>query len=253
MGLSCRRRPNQAGAEQAVEADGRPQTAAHRLTARRWADSMRNLRSIGLGLLAFAHASDVEAKVGATPVSDLIRSADVIVLAKVVKVDRDHASDPTTSKGAVAIAEVMESWKGDPDKTVKFSLERTWDCDVSEAIVDERAVLILTREYKGPERVRARPGIQLLSFWGRGRMPIVEQDGKLFARIQGDVVIPKGDLEFFRSPAYHEDRLVELDKLRAYVKNFMAPAAAQQAVAADGGAAGKSPRIEKPTRRHRRR
>jgi hypothetical protein len=196
---------------------------------------MKTLQGIGLGLLALAYVTDVEAKVSGTPISELIRAADVIVLAKVVKVGvSDDASGQRNSKGAVAVAEVVETWKGETGKTVKFSLDRTWDCDVSGAVENERVVLILSREYKGPERVRVPAGVHFLSFWGRGRMPIVEQGGRPYARVQGEVVLPKGELEFSRSPQFPGDNLVGLDNLRVFVRKIVAPAAAQQGVAPDG-------------------
>ena len=171
--------------------------------------------------------ADVEAKVSATNISELIGSADVIVLAKVTKVSGgDVASGQRNSKGAVAIAEVVESWKGEPSKTVKFSVEATWDCDVSGATVNELTVLSLNRKYKGSGRPRVLPGVHFLSFWGRGRMPIVEQDGKLFARVQGEVLLPKGALESSRSPEFLGDNLVGLDNLRAYVSSVVTPPAA---------------------------
>ena len=185
---------------------------------------MRTLQGIALGLLASAWARDAPAKVKATPIAELIRSADAIVLAKVVTVG--DGGGRRSAQGTVAVAEVMESWKGDAGKTVKFSVEKTWHCDVSGAVVHEQAVLILDWRYKRPERVRVLPGVHFLSFSGRGRMPIVNQSGKAFAHVQGEVLLPKGDFESSRAPDFPGDNLVALDDLRAYVKTILTPPAA---------------------------
>ena len=93
---------------------------------------MRTLQGIALGLLASAWARDAPAKVKATPIAELIRSADAIVLAKVVTVG--DGDGRRSAQGAVAVAEVMESWKGDAGKTVKFSVEKTWPATYPERL-----------------------------------------------------------------------------------------------------------------------
>ena len=101
---------------------------------------------------------------------------------------------------------------------------------MSGAIVGERAVLILNK--KSSERVRVVPGVHFLSFSGRGRMPIVERDGKSLVRVQGEVV-PPGDLESTEAPEFLGDNLVGLDALRAYVRRLATPNAVQPGVAPD--------------------
>jgi hypothetical protein len=191
---------------------------------------MKGLRGIGLGTLALAFVSEAEAKVNPAPIAELIRSADVIVLAKVVSVGGGAATRKRNSKGAVAVAEAVESWKGDVGTTVRFSIEKTWSCDVSGAVVGERAVLILNK--KDSERVRVVPGVHFLSFSGRGRMPIVERDGKSFVRVQGEVDLP-GDLESTKAPEFLGDNLVGLDAFRAYVRTLATTNAVQTGVAPD--------------------
>jgi hypothetical protein len=196
---------------------------------------MKRAQIAGLLLLAVTAAPNAEAKVKATVIAEVVRSADAIVLARVTNVIKGNRdSHGTIAKTDVAVAEVLEQWKGEVGQTVEFSVQNPWPCDVSRAVVDERAVLILSRKYKGEERVRVWPGLYFLSFYGRGRMPIVNRDGKTFARVQAEVVLPKLDVEFLSSPDYPEDNLVELDKLRAYVKAILTPNAAQHGVAPDG-------------------
>ena len=196
---------------------------------------MKRVQILGLFVLVATRAPDADAKVKATLISEVVRSAGAIVLVRVTKVTEGN-SDPhgTIAKTDVAVAEVLEQWKGDVGKTVEFSVQKTWPCDVSRAVVGERAVLVLDRNYKGEEHVRAWPGLYFLSFSGRGRMPIVARDGKTYARVQGEIILPKLDVEFLSSPDFPDDNLVELDKLRAYVKAILTPNATHNGVERDG-------------------
>ena len=199
------------------------------------ADIVKHLQVIGVVLLAIIHVTVAEAKVKGTLIVELIRSADTIVLAKVTKLKKgDGSPERANDMGDVAVAEVLEVWKGAVGKTVEFSLQKPWVCDISHAVIDERVVLILDRKYKGQEHVRVWPGLFFLSFAGRGRMPTIVRGEKVFARVQDEVVIPKLDLEFLSTPDFPDDNLVELENLKTYVKAVIGVAAAQQSVGSNG-------------------
>ena len=83
---------------------------------------------------------------------NLVERADLIVLARVVRVEFDPTIDPSTSPPysdeQVAILEVVEAWKGDPERTVTVHFELT-----APASYDAGLVILAFLE-RGESRVR---------------------------------------------------------------------------------------------------
>ena len=109
--------------------------------------------------------------------SDLVALSDYIVVAAVTKVE--SAGEDLR----VATATVVDRWKGDPGPAIRFRASGTWTCDISSAKAGESSILFLTRT-AGQEALS-------IAHSGRGRLPIKEIDGTLWARPRGDVQWPK--------------------------------------------------------------
>lgn len=106
----------------------------------------------------------------------LALTADVIVVAKVERVSADAGA------GRLAEARVLVVWKGEPGPTVTFRGSKSWECDVSDAQEGETVALFLVKE--------ARTAVMSIAYWGQGRIPIKEEDGKelVFLGIQEDCI-----------------------------------------------------------------
>ena len=116
-------------------------------------------RAIGLGivlgLISFGVSS---AKVAPVKLSEVITKSELIVVGKVGSVASDSSAQQS------AILEVEEAWRGAPGSTVRVSLEPTWPCDISRAIVAERGIFFLSRHADAQWHI---------SHSGHGRMEIV--------------------------------------------------------------------------------
>ena len=78
---------------------------------------------------------------------------------------------------------MVETWKGNPTETIKFSAYPTWQCDISSAEEDETVVLFLQRDKISP--------FLFIAHSGRGRMAVETTDGKKQVRLT-DISLPEG-------------------------------------------------------------
>ena len=153
---------------------------------------------------------------GALTLKELIDGSDLIVVASETKIEDGPAGlklgEDVMPPIKVATARVLEVWKGNAGHEVRYVASSTWTCDISEAKVGERVVLFLMKPKDWP--------FMLIEHSGRGRMPIRDVEGKLYATIWAkDVRLPKG---FMTIPGpetnYEFIRSVGLSRLRWTVK-----------------------------------
>ena len=139
--------------------------------------------AIGMSFPAasMARIADIELK-------DLAMRSHLIVVAKVLKVEDGPANpdqmDPSAPVLKIATAEVIETWKGDAPREVRFVASSTWVCDTTSAEQGERVVLFL-------ERTKDSKFLSI-THSGRGRMPIRDVEAKRYAVIDSHVILPEG-------------------------------------------------------------
>ncbi|MDG3008422.1 hypothetical protein [Paludisphaera mucosa] len=159
----------------------------------------------------------VWAKVAETSLKELATRSDLIVLAKVSKVEDGPADiktedDRVFPRVKVATARVVETWKGTPGPEVRYVASSLWTCDISDAEEGEQVVLFLETRKDSP--------IMTIAHSGRGRMPLREVKGKNHATIwSDDVQLPKGTVTIpGPEPKYSFVRSIELSILKALVR-----------------------------------
>ena len=165
----------------------------------------------GLGallvLMLGASAGPAFPKVAAARLETLVAESGHIVVAKV------YAVEETGQGQRRALAEVLDVWKGPDRREVIFNASPTWTCDISGAEVGEQVVLFLGV---------GRPGeLVFIANSGRGRMPVREVKGKLYADLWADVVLPEGTPTIDGPrPEYSFIRSIELSLLRELVRQI---------------------------------
>jgi len=112
------------------------------------------------------------AKLAPITLGELVERAQFI---GVVRVERVSAGIPLLKKPR-ATATVLESWKGEPQESVRFVASPSWTCDSSDAHEGEIAVVFVRDGH--------------LEYAGRGRMPVFERDGESFAAFWPEVRMP---------------------------------------------------------------
>lgn len=156
------------------------------------------------------------AKVAEIALKQLVASSDLIVLAKVLKVEDGPTDIKAESDGfppvKVATAQVVETWKGSPVREVRYVASPLWTCDIADGEKGEQVVLFLES--------RRSSGIMMIAHSGRGRMRLREVEGKTHATLwTDDVLLPKGTPTIpGPEPKYSFIRSVELSKLRELVR-----------------------------------
>jgi hypothetical protein len=155
-----------------------------------WASSPRPFWLVALvAWLCFPVGSRAEVKKG--KVEDLAANSELIVIAKVSKIEDAPASlerdDPSMPPLKVATAQVLETWKGEPVREVRYLASPDWMCDTSHAEKGERVVLFLTHTHWRKDR-----SFLSISHSGRGRMPVRKVEGKWYAAVQDEVILPAG-------------------------------------------------------------
>ena len=146
-------------------------------------------------------AVSAQAKVGPVPIEHMIKSSDLIVVGKVSK---------THDVGGVEFAnvEILQTLKSNPHTTLTYSAERTWPCDMSDAVETETALFFFKTYEIGPSFRRNSEQAVLfkesvakifniddlfrLAYDGRGRMPITLSGGERNLSINPSVIMPKG-------------------------------------------------------------
>ena len=91
-------------------------------------------------LLALAPFGPLLAKVAPAKLSDVVAESQVILIGSVSSVT---SSSPGQRFALVAVEEL---WRGAAGPTLRVSVDPTWPCDSSDAIVGERAIFFLTKQ-----------------------------------------------------------------------------------------------------------
>ena len=119
---------------------------------------------------------------------DLVAGSDLIVVATVTTVEdgpngiKVHGDEFRPVK--VATARVIETWKGDAVREIRYVASPTWTCDSTTAEKGERVVLFLKKQKASTFLAVAHAG--------RGRMPLRDVGKKSYATLQDEVILPKG-------------------------------------------------------------
>jgi hypothetical protein len=120
---------------------------------------------------------------------DIVARSDLIVVARVSKIEGAPAAFKQPAEDGmpamkVATAQVIETWKGEIVREVRFIASPTRMCDVADAEDGERVVLFLTG--------RSASQIMMIGHVGRGRMPLREIEKKEYAALEHGVNLPPG-------------------------------------------------------------
>ncbi len=173
------------------------------------------LVSLSLVVLSLAAPTQVHAEVADIALKKLAARSDRIVVARVIKVEDGPAQFQRSGSEfppvKVATAEVLETWKGDPVKEVRYIATPTQPCDTASAEKGERVVLFLERSKDSPD---------LIAHIGCGRMLIENVEDRKYAVVPDEVKLPGGMPTISRKPT---ERAVELDALRTLVKQAVQP------------------------------
>jgi hypothetical protein len=182
-----------------------------------WNGESRRACSILIAVFVMSFAAFVWAEVAEIPLIQLVARSNLIVLAKVSKLEDAPAEIKTEDDRAftrvkVATAQVTETWKGTPLRDVRYVASPLWTCDISDADKGERAVLFLVKRTDSP--------IMTIAHSGRGRMPLRQVEGTSYATIwSDDVQLPKGTVTIPGPEAkYSFIRSIELSKLKELVR-----------------------------------
>lgn len=171
---------------------------------------LAGLASLSLVVLSLAASGRVRAEVADIALKELAVRCDRIVVARVIKVEDGPAGlQPSGSEFPpvkVATAEVLETWKGEPVKEVRYIATPTESCDIAAAEKGERVVLFLERSKDSLDRI---------AHVGRGRMVIEKHRGRTYAVLPDEVKVPGGMPTISWK---HTERAVELDVLRRLVR-----------------------------------
>jgi hypothetical protein len=128
-----------------------------------------------------------QAEVTEITLKKLVAESDLIVLARVSKIDEGPADIKPVEDGfpavKVATAQVIETWKGDTVREIRYVASPTRFCDIASAEKGERVVLFLTGR-KGSD--------MMIAHVGRGRMPLRDLEEEVYASIDGKVMLPEG-------------------------------------------------------------
>ena len=95
--------------------------------------------SLIICLLALLAPVQVFGKVALMPLSSLVASSELIVVAQVESVS------PLVGRKRYARARVTEVWKGTNTETIEILASPSWICDTSTAVEGETVVLFLNR------------------------------------------------------------------------------------------------------------
>jgi len=123
----------------------------------------------------------------------LAAESDLIVVARVTGIEdapadlKAAAAEEGVSTLKIAVAEVVETWRGNPVKEVRYFASPMWMCDVTRAEKGERVVLFLEkRNYMRWEE----PRFLSITHSGHGRMPLRDVGAQACAAIPGEVILP---------------------------------------------------------------
>ncbi|HET9300777.1 MAG TPA: hypothetical protein VFO11_12590 [Candidatus Polarisedimenticolaceae bacterium] len=195
------------------------------------------MRRMGVGgtLLALIAAfSAVSAKVAGTSLQGLVAGSDVVVLAKVMRVERIEGV-------AIAVLSVEMTFKGPDAEAWAVAATPTWTCDISGVVVGERGLFFLEPYRSRPATSRYKPGPHLLdqvaarglgllhsiTHSGRGRMPVWTVDGvERLTVYQWEVLLPTDiEAEAVEVPDAHcsgaFDKTVSMERTLDWVRQYV--------------------------------
>jgi hypothetical protein len=142
-------------------------------------------------VVGICFAAGSRAEVRQIDLEDLAEHSDLVVVAEVVKIEDGpaHLKADEGTKGPldVATARVIETWKGNPSREVRYVVSPDHMCDISHAEKGERVVLFLESK-----RWRRDKTYKSIAHSGRGRMPLGQVKGESYAVLQADVILPPG-------------------------------------------------------------
>jgi hypothetical protein len=129
----------------------------------------------------------VRASVADVTLKDLSAESDLIVVARVTKVQDGPAEVQPAGdefpRVKIATAEVMETWKGSSGREIRFIASPTKQCDIASAETGERVVLFLKGSKDSPYSI---------AWVGRGRMPLHDANDNQYATLEDQVILPEG-------------------------------------------------------------
>ena len=161
--------------------------------------------ALGSILFLAVLATTARAMVAWTTLPRLAFGSDVVVVGRVVTVEKEGEGE---NEIRVAEVEVLDLIKGPPGLTkVRYHAEGTWTCDTSTAYLDEKA-LFFFEKWAGDDHI-------LQDSWsGHGRMPVSVFHGREYVEVDSDIVRLPLDLPSIPgdNPRYaYCHRLVPLD------------------------------------------
>jgi hypothetical protein len=129
---------------------------------------------------------------------DLAAESQLIVVARVTKVEDGPAElQPARDEFPpvkVATALVIETWKGDKVREIRYIASPAQPCDIASADVGERVVLFLEG---------SKNSLYSIAWVGRGWMPIHDENDNRYATLARQVILPKGTPTMSRSRTSH--------------------------------------------------
>jgi len=132
--------------------------------------------------------ANARASVAYIELEQLVAHSDVIVVAIVTRVDEGPKDLLVVDGGfpavRLAVAQVVESWKGHAVTDIRFVGSPTQDCDIADAAKGEKLVLFLNRVAHSPNMTIAHVG--------RGRMLLDTVKGTQYAAIDEKIELPAG-------------------------------------------------------------
>jgi hypothetical protein len=148
----------------------------------------------------------------------LVTKSETIVLAEVLRVEeapRDFEFEPRDERMPplkIATARVIETWKGQAEREIRFFASPLFQCDTSSAEKGQPMVLCLGN--------RTKSGIMRISHGGRGGMPIREVGNKAYATIDNFTVdLPEGTRTIpGPRPRFSFIRSIELSDVKELVR-----------------------------------
>lgn len=167
---------------------------------------MRMLRWCLLALLFPLAAS---ARLSSMNIDHLIVYSDEIVLAKVTELLPSSAAERDV---VFATVSVEKTYKGSLRGSFLLRASPGVICDSSMAIKDETALFFLNR---------GDDGIYYIQFAGRGRMPLRQVNGRTYASLWSEVLLPK-DAPTIAGPDAQSSYVssVELGYLEALIRKY---------------------------------
>jgi hypothetical protein len=153
-----------------------------------WTRDIRRANRALVALVLVLAPVAARAEVTEVALKDLVARSDLIVVATVTKVE-DHPDYIKTAADEfppvkVATARAVETWKGAAVREVRFVASPTWQRDISRAKMGEKLVLFLEKRSDTP--------IMMIAHVGRGGMLLHDVEGKPYATLTDQVILPEG-------------------------------------------------------------